>query len=130
MLRRAFIAANAAMTAVFLLSAGVQYNDPDPARWVAVYGVAALVCIMMFCVRMSWLIPGGTGMVALVWAGMMIPQVREHVVLEDIFASVQMKDLFVEQAREIGGLLIVAGWMAVLTAAAYRRAQRDVDTMH
>ena len=31
------------MAGVFLASAAVQWNDPDPAYWIALYGVAAAV---------------------------------------------------------------------------------------
>ena len=32
----------AVMASVFLLSAAVQWNDPDPGRWIAFYGLGAL----------------------------------------------------------------------------------------
>ena len=31
-------------TGCFVLSVLVQYNDPDPGRWVLMYGAAALIC--------------------------------------------------------------------------------------
>ncbi len=34
--------ANGLMAALFLIAAALQYNDPDPLRWLAVYGLAAL----------------------------------------------------------------------------------------
>ena len=35
---------NAFGVALFVLCAGVQVNDPDPLRWITVYGVSALLC--------------------------------------------------------------------------------------
>ena len=37
-------AANALMLPLFVLSVVVQYNDPDPIRWMSIYGAAAVVC--------------------------------------------------------------------------------------
>lgn len=31
---------------LFLVSAVLQYNDPDPFRWILVYGLAAAVCLL------------------------------------------------------------------------------------
>ncbi len=39
---------NAFFAAVFLLSAYMQYNDPDPIAWIAIYGYGALVCTLAF----------------------------------------------------------------------------------
>ena len=39
-------ATNALALAAFLFSVAVQFNDPDPLRWVAVYGAAAIVCLL------------------------------------------------------------------------------------
>ena len=39
---------NGLTTCVFLLFAVVQYNDPDPVRWMAIYLAAALCCALEF----------------------------------------------------------------------------------
>ena len=44
MSRKVFAIANGIMAAMFLLSAVLQYNDPDPLRWIALYAAAALAC--------------------------------------------------------------------------------------
>ena len=33
-------------SALFVFSAAVQYNDPDPVQWMVVYGAAALLCAL------------------------------------------------------------------------------------
>lgn len=35
---------NAFFAVTFLVSAFIQYNDPDPALWMAIYGYGALAC--------------------------------------------------------------------------------------
>ena len=43
--------ANAAMLLIFASWAGFQYNDPDVLIWVAVYGAAAIECVLFFLGR-------------------------------------------------------------------------------
>ncbi len=41
---------------LFLISAGLQYNDPDPYLWYFIYGVAALVSFLFVFDRLPmWL---------------------------------------------------------------------------
>lgn len=39
---------NLVFSVLFLLSAVVQYNDPDPLVWIAIYLFGALMCFMAF----------------------------------------------------------------------------------
>jgi len=43
------------------------------------------------------------------------PQVIGKVSITEIFGSMYMKNLTVEKAREMGGLIIIAIWMTILT---------------
>ena len=56
-----FKVANWLMIAAFLFSVAVQYNDPDPIRWMLVYGLAALACILKLRGRLSWYFPAAVG---------------------------------------------------------------------
>ncbi|MEO6726888.1 MAG: transmembrane 220 family protein [Blastocatellia bacterium] len=112
---------NYVMTAAFLFSVAVQYNDPDPLRWMAIYGAAAAACVMAIQRRGEWLLPAAIGAIALVWALSYAPQVIGKVRFGELFEAFEMKDARVEVAREMGGLLIVTVWMAVLTVVSLRR---------
>jgi len=57
------------MAALFAFAAAVQYNDPDPLRWMAIYGLAMLACGLALAGRLSWLPPALLGLIALIWAG-------------------------------------------------------------
>ena len=71
-----FKVANWLMIAAFLFSVAVQYNDPDPIRWMLVYGLAALACVLKLRGRLSWYFPAAAlGAVALVWAASIAPRV-------------------------------------------------------
>jgi hypothetical protein len=103
------------MAIAFVLSVAVQVNDPDPIQWMLVYGAAAIATIWA-AIRPEaiprWL-PALVGVAALAWAAILAPQVMGKVQVRELFASWEMKSPRVEVARETGGLLIVAAWMAV-----------------
>lgn len=114
---------NYVMTACFLFSVIVQYNDPDPIVWMLIYGLAGLACALAIAGRLNWIFPAAIGVVALVWALTLAPNVIGKVAFGELFEAFEMKDERVEVAREFGGLLIVAFWMAALTAHSLRRAK-------
>ena len=109
-----YIVFNSLFLLAYLLSAAVQYNDPDPWSWVALYLAAALMCIAWFRKRLRrWYAPMLL-VVSLVWIGTLLPSVAGKVSMPQLFESLSMKTRSVEEAREIGGLLLVAIWSAVL----------------
>jgi len=114
-------ALNYLMTACFLFSVIVQYNDPDPLPWMVIYGLAAAACVLAILDRGSWVFPPAVGAVTLVWAITLAPGVLGRVGFSELFEAFEMKDARVEVAREMGGLLIVAFWMSVLTVRKLRR---------
>ncbi len=116
-------AADAVMGLLFLLAVAVQYNDPDPLEWMAIYGAAALACLLAVRGRLSRWLPAVIGVIALGWAATLAPRVVGQVGPGDLFREVGMATLAIEEAREMLGLLIVAGWMLVLLSRP--RAARD-----
>lgn len=108
------------MSLLFLLALVAQYNDPDPLRWMAIYGAAAAAGLLLLGGRLPRWLPVVVGLVALVWATALAPGVVGRVAPGDLFREVTMASAAIEEAREMVGLLIVAGWMLVLFAAAPR----------
>ncbi len=105
---------NASFLLVYLLSAAVQYNDPDALVWAAIYLAAAAMCALQFRRNPPrWLAPALVA-ISVVWIGMLLPRIVGQVSLEEIFASISMRTRAVEEAREIGGLSLVILWAAVL----------------
>jgi hypothetical protein len=45
----------------------------------------------------------------------------------DMFAEFEMRDLGVEESREMYGLLLIAIWMAAVALAAWRRRARSAQ---
>jgi hypothetical protein len=107
---------NRVMAVLFGIAAALQYNDPDPLRWMAIYGAAGLACL--FAGRLPRAAPAIIGLAAVAWAATLAPGVVGRVSVGELFESYAMKSAPVEEAREMGGLLLVAAWMAVLAVAA------------
>ncbi len=105
----------AIMGFVFVAFASVQFNDPDPATWIAVYGAAAFLSLAAAGGRTWPRFSLVFSLGVLVWSLMLLPQVR-HVTMAEIFGSFAMKTAAIEEAREGLGLLIVSVWTGILAA--------------
>jgi len=116
---------NVLMGCLFLLALVLQYNDPDPLRWMAIYGAAAVVCLLALRRRLRRWMPLVVGVVALAWAATLAPGVVGRVSPRDLFREIPMGSTAIEEGREMGGLLIVAAWMLVLLISARRPTVAD-----
>lgn len=114
MSQRAWRAADTVMLVVFLLSALVQLNDPDPIAWVGVYGAAAALCGAALARHATRAAPLVLMLLALTAAAPLAPRVLGRAGVSDIFGSMKATDPLVEETREMLGLLIIGGWMATL----------------
>ncbi len=112
--------ANYVMLAAFVFGVVVQYNDPDPARWMAIYGAAAVACGLYAAGRRQWMVPAVVLVVALIWAATLASDALGKVRFGELFEAFEMKDERVEIGREFGGLVIIAAWMLVLTLVSWR----------
>jgi hypothetical protein len=104
----------ALMGVYFLAAAALQYNDPDPVQWMAVYGAATLACALALARRLWRWYAVGVALVAGAWAAALAPAVIGHVAPRDLFGEAGMLTPRVEEAREMLGLLSVVVWMVVL----------------
>jgi hypothetical protein len=120
---RLWTALNAVMLIAFLFSVAVQYNDPDPLRWILLYASAAVACVLEMRRTTSPLFATLVAVAAGVWAATILPHVYSRVHVAELFASFEMKNELVEEAREAGGLCIVAFWLILIAAAAWRRSR-------
>src|SRR5688572_22162883 len=109
------------MAALFALSAAVQWNDPDPLRWVAIYGAACALSALVFVrvhVRPAWF--AIVALAAIVWSGAIMAGGPSAAIYRRMFDGWEMSSVAVEEAREASGLLFVAVWMLILCARALR----------
>ena len=98
------------MLLVFLLAAGVQLNDPDPTKWIVIYLLSAACCLGFLFGRGVSALSLLVAVVAMIWSMSLMPSVVGEVSIQEIFDSITMKTQAVEEAREIGGLLLIALW--------------------
>lgn len=101
---------------IFLLCVAVQFNDPDPIRWMVMYGAAAFCCILFALRRLPSYLAPVTAIAAFLWILLLLPEVwGKQIAWNQVFATIHMLSPGVEEVREIGGLFIVLVWMIVLS---------------
>jgi hypothetical protein len=115
------------MALLFFLGAAVQLNDPDPARWFAIYLAAGAVSLVSGRLRRGWQLAAGVSVVALVWAAVLAPGVLPALQPAELFESMQAETPEIEKGRELLGLLIIGGWMLVSAWVRHRAARRNPE---
>lgn len=116
---------SAFMVVLFLLAAAVQFNDPDPLVWIAIYTVAATVTFWSIGaaeatqkrgLRAS--VPALATTAALSGAAYLSTKVFG---LQPLFDS--------EEGREMMGLMIVAVWFAIVTLWLRGKPRPKIDDL-
>ena len=105
----AFRVASLLLAVLFAYAASIQLNDPDPGRWIAVYGIAALISLLAVFRPPRPIVPWVLAVLALGWAATLVPGIYR----EAAFTGT-------EEERELVGLVIVAAWMGAVGAAGRR----------
>ena len=110
------------MAALFAICVALQYNDPDPIRWMLIYGAAMVISILMPMKRDAAKLGLVVALIALVWAAMLILGIYDKVTLSDVFLKMSEKGGAVEEEREAGGLLIEGVWLVFASWYRLRRS--------
>lgn len=106
----------------FLASAALQLNDPDPARWVALYLLAAGLSLAWERRLGGRISPLALALPVLAWAGWIASALTLDVPVAAALGEWQMRAHGAEELRELGGLGLVGGWMLVLALCGPRTA--------
>ena len=106
--------ANWVAALVFATCAVLQYNDPDPLRWILIYGAAAATSLAYWRLRPRWLAPSIVGAAASIWAATLVPTTLPGLRLGDLVHRMEAKTPAIELGRELLGLVLIAAWMALL----------------
>ncbi len=114
-----FRALSGIFAAIFLFGAAVQWNDPDPLRWIAAYLAGAVVSGAAAFGQLPTA-PIAVVFAALgVWAALWAPALADSSL--DAMQSFGMSGARQEEeVREAWGLLVLVGWTAVLLVLALR----------
>jgi hypothetical protein len=107
----------------FLLSILVQFNDPDPLRWIAIYSIMVVICGLHHFAQLRWYIAAIAIVVSVVWIVSLLPALNQGVPWSEVLGSLTMQNDTVEEVREIGGLLLVLLWAGVLLKRSYTSTQ-------
>ncbi|MBW2421126.1 MAG: transmembrane 220 family protein [Deltaproteobacteria bacterium] len=110
--------ASLVMCLFFVLAIAVQLNDPDPLRWIALYGIAAALSALAALGRgLPWLTAAS---LVLYLAGVvyLLPSLPDTSL--EAFSSIGMSGERDELVRELWGLIICAVWMGVLLMVQWR----------
>ena len=117
---------SAAMAAVFALAVVVQFNDPDPLRWMIIYGAACALSTWAALRRsVPVAIASVVAVIALAWALALGSRVYGLVMPGELVQAWEMKDERVELAREAGGLLIVSAWLLSLAGHSWHLGRQS-----
>ncbi len=110
---------NSIFLVLFVVSAGLQYNDPDPALWILIYLFGALNCY--FSIReLNYPLINQTGIVLLFIYAMflffdkdgVLTWLTEHQA-ENIAGSMKASTPWIEETREFFGLTIILTVMSL-----------------
>lgn len=115
---RWFIAVCWSLAFLFMLSVGLQINDPDPLRWMLMYGAAGIAVGVLPAWRSAAAITIAVGLIAAAWAAYLGNQVFGIIGVSDLWMKMSEKGGAVEVGREAVGLAIVAA--GLLGCGAFR----------
>jgi len=106
------------LAVLFAVFVALQLNDPDPIRWMVIYGAAALSCALLPARKRVAVLAVVVGLIAAAWGAYIGSQVFGQVAISDLWLKMSEKGGAVEVGRETGGLAIVA--VAMFATAAFR----------
>ncbi len=104
---------------LFLISAALQYNDEDPYIWIPIYLYGAWICYMAIKSRY---LPGAYLLGILGYLGFAAYYlIAKHGVVDwfqhhhagDLVQSMKADKPWIEETREVGGLLILVAVLAI-----------------
>ena len=100
------------LVAIYILSAAVQYNDPDPLVWIVSYLIPAFLCYYRILQRGNAVQYFTIGLLYMLWAINQFPPQWEGLMMENL----SMKTINVELGRESLGLAMcgIGMWVCML----------------
>ena len=102
----------AVMGVLLMLAAAVQYDDPDPIRWMAAYGLGGIASGLASVKRCpEWLVALAFAVLA-VWGLAIIPAILQF--RTESVTEMSRGTVVDEEAREALGLFIGAAWCGAL----------------
>lgn len=104
---------------MFVVSAAVQWNDPDPLAWIGLYGLAAVLAGAAARGRVPLAANLAAFALFILLTALWLPSLETA--RAEAFTSVQMKASRDEEPRETVGLALAAVWSLVQSREAWRQ---------
>lgn len=104
---------DAVMAFLFAASAALQWNDPDPWRWIVLYVAAAVAAGMSAARRPGLLLTATLAGACLAWMSFLWDGMMAFVRRGDwslLAATMKAGEPMIEESREFLGLAIVLAW--------------------
>lgn len=99
---------NILLTIVFVLFASFQYNDPDTATWILIYGYAAVMSALAVFKRYSLPLLAAGIIIFSLYFIYLVPSIFEWISSgEDLMNRMSGDRMYIEESREALGLLLV-----------------------
>ena len=119
---------NLVFSLLFVLSAALQYNDPDPYIWMPIYIYGAILCWLAFrnkyyqkAYLFGIIIYAAYAIGLFFWKNGVLDWATEHNA-EDIAATMKAEKPWIEETREFFGLLLLI--LALLVNYLYARKRK------
>lgn len=109
------------MALLLVVCVVLQYNDPDPIRWMIAYGIGGVLSALLPRTRAIAQVAVLAGLVTAGWAGSLTYDVWGRIELADLTGKMSEKGGAVEVGREAGGLWIQAVWL--VAGGLYRKTR-------
>jgi hypothetical protein len=99
---------NLVLSILFLLFTIVQFNDPDPFKWILLYGLTAGICGFSAFGKKSKIINIITLLIVIIWMGILAPEFLNWIQegMPSITETMKVEEPYIEYTREFLGLLI------------------------
>jgi len=110
------------MAALLAVCVALQYNDPDPIRWMLVYGAAMVLAALLPSKKPLVHVGYIVAVFALVWSAILLYEVWGRMDVKDLVEKMSEKGGAVEEGRESGGLAIAGCWLVFASWFRSRRA--------
>jgi hypothetical protein len=125
---------------LFIVSAGLQYNDPDPLIWMAIYLYGAYLCFLAIRNKYSpWMYIAGLSVYGLYALYLLLDSngviswISEHE-SESLVQSMKATKPWIEESREFFGLLILITvlsinmiWLSRKRKAMFREVHEAIE---
>jgi hypothetical protein len=120
------------MAALFLVSAAVQYNDPSPWGWVALYLSAAVATSLLAAGRRHRWLFGAVMVVCMAWEIHYLQLGAWHTPFGDLVQEWHMTGEQIVDGREFYaliwiGLWMLLGWFTPIPARADAKSDRNTS---